>query len=173
MNGDDTPLEDVSNQGSSNVSTSAKKNWGKLKTAVTFSERMHEIVAPPPSLTGSSSTNVHPSMERMATRNKLNHTPVFSNVRLATSECDRLKSTSSSSTGEKNEARSFILYPWNKYNKLWWSITSAAAVATVLNEPFGIAFTPVGDVSAPTSIIEYCLLSVFLVDILVQLNTAY
>ena len=162
--------EDVSHQGST-ASSSAKKNWGKLKTAVSFSERMQEIVTPP-SVSGSSTANVvHPSMERMATKRHLNHTPVFSNVRVATSETDRLKSTSSS--GEKSDAPSFILYPWNKYNKLWWGITSAAAIATVLNEPFGIAFTPVGDVTAPTSIIEYCLLSIFLVDIVIQLNTAY
>ena len=166
------PPEDVSHQGST-TSSGAKKNWGKLKTAVSFSERMQEIVTPP-SVTGSSTTTnvVHPSMERMATKRHLNHQPVFSNVRAATSETtDRLKGSASS--GEKSATPSFILYPWNKYNKLWWSITSAAAIATVLNEPFGIAFTPVGDVTAPTSIIEYCLLTIFIVDIFIQLNTAY
>ena len=110
--------EDVSNQGrTTSRSSSAMKNWGKLKTAVSVSESIKEAVAPP-SVSGSSNTNVHPSMERMATKRHLNHAPVFSNVRVAESETVRFGSIKSS--GEKSDGPRFLLYPWNKYNKLWW-----------------------------------------------------
>jgi hypothetical protein len=158
--------EDVSNSGSATT-----KNWGKLRNAVSFSD-LHDMVYPPGqtgSVTGSANTSsIRPGMEKMATKHHLNHAPVFSNVR-ATSETEKIMNNESSNI----DTPKFILYPWNKYNKMWWSITTAAAVATVLNEPFGIAFTPVGDVTAPTSIIEYCLLSIFVVDIFIQFNTAF
>jgi ankyrin repeat protein/CRP-like cAMP-binding protein len=106
-------------------------------------------------------------MERMATKHNLTHAPVFSNVR-ATGEKDRLKRKDSDIQAPK-----FILYPWSHYYKMWWGVTGAAAVVTVFNAPFGVAFSPAGDYSNASSIIEYFLVAIFVIDIFVRFNTAF
>jgi Ion transport protein len=161
------------------TSTKSGKNGGTttLTSSVSFSERLNGIIpstaassgGATPSVTGSSSTNVvRPGMERMATKHNLNHAAVFTNIRAA-SETERLKNKELHNI----ETPQYILYPWNPYYKLWWGMTSAAAVATIFNEPFGIAFTPAGSLNAPTSIIEYILLVIFILDIVLHLNTAF
>ena len=143
------------------VSTKSSKNGG-VGSTVSFSDRLS-----PPSVAGSSGTNVRPGMERMATKHNLKHTPVFSNVR-ATGETERLKRKESDIATPQ-----YLLYPWSPYYKLWWGITSAAAIITAFNAPFGVAFTPTGNYTAASSIIEYILLTIFLFDIVIRFNTAF
>jgi Ion transport protein len=69
----------------------------------------------------------------------------------------------------------FLFFPWSKWYKWWFGWTVVWSLLTVFFETYTIAFLP-GGLSSPTdaaSIVEYCFLIVFGVDILVNFNLAY
>lgn len=68
-----------------------------------------------------------------------------------------------------------IIFPWNKYYKTWWGFTVFAAVFTIFFETYQIAFVPAGlyPYNDAFSVIEYILVSVFVVDIGVNFNLAF
>ena len=69
----------------------------------------------------------------------------------------------------------WIIFPWNRRYRYWWSLTAACAVLTVFTETYAVAFAPSSDYlsGSALSIIEYLLVSVFLVDILVNFHLVY
>jgi hypothetical protein len=71
--------------------------------------------------------------------------------------------------------KSLIIWPWNKYYISWWSLTVAGAFFTILTETYAIAFLPAGLIpyGDAASIIEYILVSIFLIDIVVNFRLVY
>jgi ankyrin repeat protein/CRP-like cAMP-binding protein len=69
----------------------------------------------------------------------------------------------------------WIVFPWNKSYRVWWSLTVICAIATIFTETFQISFAPAG--LAPfddfSSIVEYFLTGIFGVDIVVNFFLAY
>jgi CRP-like cAMP-binding protein len=76
---------------------------------------------------------------------------------------------------ERMESRGVVLLPWNKKYKAWWGLTVFGAIVTMFFETYQIAFSPPGpySVSDNSSIIEYLLISIFVVDIIVNFHLAY
>lgn len=76
---------------------------------------------------------------------------------------------------ERMESRGVVLLPWNKQYKAWWSLTVFGALITSFSETYQIAFTSHGAYSAfaTSSIIEYLLIFIFVVDIVVKFHLAY
>jgi hypothetical protein len=74
---------------------------------------------------------------------------------------------------ENNE--DLIIWPWSKRYRVWWGLTVACAIFTVFTETYGIAFSPSGlyPYNDASSIIEYFLLSIFLIDIIVTFHLVY
>lgn len=73
----------------------------------------------------------------------------------------------------QDESVRFIIYPWTKAYKCWWGVTVGAAIFTVFFETYQIAFQTAGLPFTASSIIEYVLLSIFVVDMVVNFNLAY
>lgn len=69
----------------------------------------------------------------------------------------------------------YIFFPWTKWYIWWFGFTVVWSLWTLFFETYAIAFLPGGLSSAgdPASIIEYCFLAVFGVDILINFNLAY
>lgn len=69
----------------------------------------------------------------------------------------------------------YIILPWNKWYKTWWSFLVVCAAFTAFFESYEIAFAPAG--LAPyddaASVIDYVLMAIFSVDIIVHFNLAY
>jgi hypothetical protein len=65
-----------------------------------------------------------------------------------------------------------IIWPWNKYYRLWWSLTVAGALFTIFTETYAIAFAPAGlyPYGNAASIIEFILVSIFFIDIIVNFH---
>lgn len=68
-----------------------------------------------------------------------------------------------------------VIFPWSQGYKVWWSLTVIGAIVTYFTETYQISFAPAGMVAYEdwSSIIEYVLLSVFVVDIVVNFFLAY
>lgn len=83
-------------------------------------------------------------------------------------------STSSARKMVREAQISWVIFPWSKGYKTWWSLTVICAILTIFTETFQIAFGP-GGLSPDDSseIIEYILLSVFVLDIGVSFFLAY
>jgi ankyrin repeat protein len=68
-----------------------------------------------------------------------------------------------------------LILPWTGSYKLWWGVTVTAAIATIFVETYLVAFATAG--LAPyrnaSSILQYTLVSIFVVDIGVNFDLAY
>jgi len=73
------------------------------------------------------------------------------------------------------ENKGWIIFPWNRRYRYYWGLTAACAVLTVFTETYAVAFAPSSDYlsGSPLSIIEYLLVSVFVVDIIVNFHLVY
>lgn len=75
----------------------------------------------------------------------------------------------------QEESTSHVIFPWNKYYKCWWGFTVVAATFTIFLETYQIAFMPGGlkPYADASSILEYILVAIFVLDILINFNLAY
>ena len=84
-------------------------------------------------------------------------------------------STTSARRVVRDAQVTWIIFPWNKSFRIWWSLTVFCAIATIFTETFQIAFAPAG--LAPfddfSSVVEYLLTGIFGVDIVVTFFLAY
>ena len=75
---------------------------------------------------------------------------------------------------ERRNIRGVVFYPWSRNYKIWWGITVFGAISTIFTETYKISFEPAGlSTSDGSAIVEYVLISVFLVDIIVNFHLAY
>eukprot|EP00521_Asterionellopsis_glacialis_P012227 CAMPEP_0195307556 /NCGR_PEP_ID=MMETSP0707-20130614/37777_1 /TAXON_ID=33640 /ORGANISM="Asterionellopsis glacialis, Strain CCMP134" /LENGTH=851 /DNA_ID=CAMNT_0040371809 /DNA_START=95 /DNA_END=2653 /DNA_ORIENTATION=+ len=76
---------------------------------------------------------------------------------------------------EKNE--SSLIFPWSRKYKFWYGWTVLAAVITILQATYQIAFDDVGSLTDkytdPSAILEYILAFTLAVDMLVTFNLAF
>jgi ankyrin repeat protein len=126
------------------------------------------------SSSGGNSGSRRPGLERIddaastgSSRNlvaKSGGAAVFSNIRTAT---DRVRVLEENVFG--------VFFPWNKHYKTWWGFTVCAAIFTIFFETYEIAFPPAGlpNLKDASSIIEYLLLSIFLIDMGINFNRAF
>jgi len=71
-----------------------------------------------------------------------------------------------------------IVFPWNPYYEAWWTLTAFGAIFTVFFGPFHIAFgsdaaTSVLLTDDASTLIEFVLTSIFVVDIFVNFHLAF
>ena len=68
-----------------------------------------------------------------------------------------------------------VIFPWSVKYRSWWGLTVLAAVFTIFFDTFMIAFQPAGlkPFNDASSIIEYILVGIFVIDIIVNFNLAY
>lgn len=68
-----------------------------------------------------------------------------------------------------------VFFPWNRRYKTWWGFTVCAAAFTIFFETYQVAFVTAGlpDLRSRSQIIEYFLISIFLIDIGVNFNLAF
>ena len=76
---------------------------------------------------------------------------------------------------EKADIHNGIIWPWNRYYRIWWHLTALGAVLTVFLAPYQIAFEVAapGTVRNAGSILEKMLTFLFAVDIAVNFNLAF
>lgn len=66
-----------------------------------------------------------------------------------------------------------VIWPWTKKYKAWWILTVICANLTVFTETYAVAFAPPNDFDDTLSMLEYCLVSIFFVDIIINFHLAY
>ncbi len=68
-----------------------------------------------------------------------------------------------------------LFLPWSKHYKTWWFFTVIASIYTVFFETHYIAFRPAGftPYGSASAVLEYCLVGIFVIDMLVNFNLAY
>jgi hypothetical protein len=76
---------------------------------------------------------------------------------------------------QEQQPSKYLFYPWSRGYKWWFGWTVAWSLLTVFFETYAIAFLPGGllKYNDPANIIEYCFLTTFGIDILVNFNLAY
>jgi hypothetical protein len=76
---------------------------------------------------------------------------------------------------KEQEPPKYLFYPWSRAYKWWFAFTVAWSLLTVFFETYAVAFLPGGRRASndAASIIEYCFLTIFGIDILVNFNLAY
>jgi CRP-like cAMP-binding protein len=118
---------------------------------------------------GINSDPKRPAFQRQATKRSLGGdggpSAVFSSIRTTS---DRMK------VQEENH-RTKILFPWSKSYSAWWAFTVFASVFTIFFETYEIAFGTAGlfPYNDTSSITEYVLVSVYVVDIVANFNLAF
>jgi len=73
----------------------------------------------------------------------------------------------------EDESDAFVVWPWNKHYKSWWGLTVFCAVLTVFTETYAVAFSPADDYTDSLSIIEYVLVSIFVIDIVINFHLVF
>lgn len=68
-----------------------------------------------------------------------------------------------------------VILPWSRYYKYWWGFLVICAAFTALFETYTIAFSPAGlaPYNNTSSIIDYILTAIYVLDILAQMNLAF
>jgi hypothetical protein len=94
--------------------------------------------------------------------------------RLSTVKVGKISNYSDRKSLEQG-SMSCIIWPWSKNYKSWWGLTVACAIITVFTECYTVAFSPAGFLpyDDATSIIEYILVSIFIIDIVVSFHLVY
>lgn len=102
-------------------------------------------------------------------------TTAFSSV---SSDRERVKSYYNSiNKSTNNQSRKtvplHVIFPWSVAYKTWWGFTVFAAAYTIFFETFEVAFSSGGLAKSGSLIVEIILLTIFILDIIINFNLAY
>jgi len=103
-------------------------------------------------------------------------TTAFSSV---SSDRERVKSYYNSINNNTNHHKSrktiplHVVFPWGLAYKTWWGFTVVAAAFTIFFETFEVAFSSGGLAKSGSLIVEIILLTIFILDIIINFNLAY
>ena len=100
---------------------------------------------------------------------------VFSSINTSKADRERIRAESRQNVANGWFCKIPTILPWSPSYRAWWGFTVFAAAFTIFLETYQIAFAPGGltTQSRGSFILEYLLLSIFVVDIFVNFSLAY
>jgi ankyrin repeat protein len=110
---------------------------------------------------------VPPGLARQATSRNLGSSGGAAGLSTIRTSSDRIK--------VQQENSQIIIFPWSKTYSAWWGFTVFASVFTIFFETYEIAFGTAGlyPYNDASSITEYALVSIYVVDIVANFNLAF